>query len=369
MVLADVRKGVNSYYKLQILVDDKGGDCSVFRSWGRVGTDIGGTKIERFGRSVEAAQQAFNALFQEKTGGNDFLIKPYTKHPGAFFPLDMQYSDVAANAASLVAPGSRTSLPKAVVDLVSLLFDKTLLSQTMVEMDLDLSKMPLGQLSRHHLERAMGVLTSLQDLLQQQKKVKPAKLLAVSNQFYSMIPHDCGSAQPPLIDNDKLLVEKLHMLEDLLNMEVAARVLNAASGAANAESDPVDFFYAQLNTDLQVLDRSSAEFLLVQEYVANTHAGTHMQYALEIDEVFVSGRSSGHATRTLRDGALFLEPQSPVCCNCFHPVPAAPSSPGLHLPAPHPGSMHRVLPYASTHWNVIRTALAGGEPPWRRGQI
>lgn len=44
--MVDVIRGTNSYYKLQILESDKGKNYRVFRSWGRVGTTIGGNKLE-----------------------------------------------------------------------------------------------------------------------------------------------------------------------------------------------------------------------------------------------------------------------------------------------------------------------------------
>ena len=47
--MVDIVRGNNSYYKLQVLEPDKGvrhDMCHLFRSWGRVGTSIGGSKIE-----------------------------------------------------------------------------------------------------------------------------------------------------------------------------------------------------------------------------------------------------------------------------------------------------------------------------------
>ncbi len=44
--MVDVVRGTNSYYKLQLLESDTGKSYHVFRSWGRVGTIIGGKKTE-----------------------------------------------------------------------------------------------------------------------------------------------------------------------------------------------------------------------------------------------------------------------------------------------------------------------------------
>ena len=44
--MVDVVRGTNSYYKLQVLESDTCKNYRVFRSWGRVGTTIGGSKTE-----------------------------------------------------------------------------------------------------------------------------------------------------------------------------------------------------------------------------------------------------------------------------------------------------------------------------------
>lgn len=44
--MVDIMRGTNSYYKLQVLEEDKRKSYELFRSWGRVGTTIGGCKLE-----------------------------------------------------------------------------------------------------------------------------------------------------------------------------------------------------------------------------------------------------------------------------------------------------------------------------------
>ena len=80
-----------SYYILQIIEEDKGHECYVFRKWGRVGNEkIGGKKLEQMSK-IEAIDE-FKHLFLEKTG-NSWEIwelrKNFVKHPGRFFPLDI----------------------------------------------------------------------------------------------------------------------------------------------------------------------------------------------------------------------------------------------------------------------------------------
>ena len=48
MSLADVVSGTNSYYILQLIHETARNRFHIFRKWGRVGTTIGGSKLERF---------------------------------------------------------------------------------------------------------------------------------------------------------------------------------------------------------------------------------------------------------------------------------------------------------------------------------
>ena len=65
----------------------------VFRAWGRVGTTIGGNKLETFG-SVKSCKAQFHALYQEKTGNCWADRKNFQKYPNKFFPIEMDYGQV-----------------------------------------------------------------------------------------------------------------------------------------------------------------------------------------------------------------------------------------------------------------------------------
>ncbi|MFH4982731.1 hypothetical protein AB6A40_009440 [Gnathostoma spinigerum] len=56
---ADSATNKNSYYKLQLLERDTSRKFYLFRSWGRVGTNIGGSKTESYGCDLEGAKQTF----------------------------------------------------------------------------------------------------------------------------------------------------------------------------------------------------------------------------------------------------------------------------------------------------------------------
>ena len=175
----------------------------------------------------------------------------------------------------------------------------------------------------------------MEELLKAGGDVSRAKFVDASNQFYTLIPHDFGTKTPPLLDNDELvkvprwfyelsggklcsrripedfvlekflellcsglvqiscrmenewlmLQTKLVMLESLLEIEVAYSLLKA--GDAVLDKDPIDAHYEKLNTKIEVLDKTTDEFQMLETYVKNTHASTHTQYGLDIEEVCI----------------------------------------------------------------------------------
>jgi predicted DNA-binding WGR domain protein len=66
----------------------------LFRSWGRIGTTIGGNKLENKD-SLQEAVYHFEALYEEKTGNMWSNRKHFKKFPGRFFPVDLDYSQVS----------------------------------------------------------------------------------------------------------------------------------------------------------------------------------------------------------------------------------------------------------------------------------
>jgi predicted DNA-binding WGR domain protein len=65
----------------------------LFRSWGRIGTTIGGNKLQPMD-SLQDAVRRFESLYEEKTANMWINRKHFEKVPGRFFPVDLDYSQV-----------------------------------------------------------------------------------------------------------------------------------------------------------------------------------------------------------------------------------------------------------------------------------
>ncbi|XP_063974241.1 poly [ADP-ribose] polymerase isoform X2 [Diachasmimorpha longicaudata] len=281
--LTDIQSGKNSYYKLQVLKHDRQEKYWLFRSWGRIGTTIGGDTCDEL--AVENAIKTFKTLYREKSGNEWEAREYFVKYPGKMYPIDVDEDDESSNIESLESE-IKSKLKKPVQDLVKLIFDINLMKKVMKEYELDTDKMPLGKLSKKQLQKAFGVLKEVQELL---TKGDPDRVLLIdaSNRFYTLVPHSFGVGEPTILDNEILIQSKCQMLDSLMEMEIAYNLLNVKSETGKS---PIDAHYEQLNTDIDVLDRESKEFKIIEEYVTNTHAATHTMYNLDIQDVFVIKR-------------------------------------------------------------------------------
>ena len=78
--------------------------------------------------------------------------------------------------------------------------------------------------------------------------------------------------------------QKVEMLDALMDIEIAYSMLKD-DAEENLKINRLDSQYLKLNAQIDILDKSSQEFKLLDLYVQNTHARTHRNYELEISEV------------------------------------------------------------------------------------
>lgn len=282
----NIQDGKNSYYKLQVLEHDKKRKWYVFRSWGRVGTTIGGNKVDNFEDKHEAVKM-FEFHYEEKTGNRWKNRKDFKKVAGKFYPLDIDMGESNDDLKKLSLKDSKSKLAKSIQELVTLIFDIERMKSAMVEFEIDLSKMPLGKLSQKQIETAYKILTEVQEMIKNTTG-SDSKFLDASNRFFTLIPHDFGMKSPPLLDNPDFVKAKIDMLESLKEIDIAYSLLKTKD--EDKGKDPIDSHYDKLKTEITVLGRDTEEWSILEEYVKNTHAATHTQYTLEIEEIFKVSR-------------------------------------------------------------------------------
>lgn len=160
-----------------------------------------------------------------------------------------------------------------------------MMKQLLYESDLDMEKMPLGKISKKQIQEAMSVLNEISNLIE--KGASSSEFVEASNRFYTLIPHDFGVKRPPVIDTVEKIVEKNQMLMNLIEMELAYGLLNQDT---DSKKNPIDGHYEQLKTDIEPIEHDSKEFKILRKYIKNTHAPTHANYELEIEDIFKVSR-------------------------------------------------------------------------------
>uniref|UniRef100_A0AC34R2V0 Poly [ADP-ribose] polymerase n=1 Tax=Panagrolaimus sp. JU765 TaxID=591449 RepID=A0AC34R2V0_9BILA len=288
LVLTSISEDRNSCYKLQLLEHDKKKEYYLFCSWGRIGSE-GGNKTEYFDSDLERAKTNFRSLFAEKTGNLWANVHNFRKVAGKFHLLNTEFDGKKVPSIDLVNTTSK--LPKSIQKLIAMIFDLKAMNQTLKALNLDTEKMPLGMLSAAHIKSAYSILKEAEKLIKE--KATESEILDASNRFYYQIPHVSGSSKLPLLDNMRIIEEKTKMLGELMDLEISYQVVNFDDFDMD-EEDPIDLKYQQLNCQINVLDQTSKEYEMIENYLKKTHGPTHSNFKLEICDVFEVKREEEH---------------------------------------------------------------------------
>jgi len=182
----------NKYYIIQVLED--GGSYYAWNRWGRVG-DPGQNKLSKCG-TVEAAVKQFKSKFRSKTGNDWDNRDSFKARSGKYIIVETEDGGAGEEA-------------------------------------------PMGKLTKAQIGKGQAVLEKLEGELKRAKR--KAVLDELSDQFYSLIPHNFGWKKPPAINTDKMMQEQKELLKFYLRMgfdEVEDRKLSPISGVMDIPVPP-----------------------------------------------------------------------------------------------------------------------------------
>lgn len=150
----DIRTNANKFYILQLI--EKGTKYYVFIRYGRVG-EIGRTSHKEY-NNAESGVSFFISQFKSKTGnvwGDEFKPKK-----GKYWLCEMDYDDVEGleDAKKDIiddnnTPVAQSTLPQRVQDFLSIVSNVDTMNKTLISLNIDTKKMPLGKLSQGQLDK------------------------------------------------------------------------------------------------------------------------------------------------------------------------------------------------------------------------
>merc|ERR1712165_585932 len=169
---------------MQVLEHDKKPKWYVFRAWGRIGTTIGGNKTNDYIEKHDAIRE-FESLYEEKTGNRWSQRHNFHKVAGKFYPMDLDFGQDSEELRKLEVSTSTSKRDIAVQKLVSMIFDIERMRKALVEFEIDLTKMPLGKLSKKQIEQAYKILSEVQNMIKTSSG-SDSKYLDFSNRFFTL---------------------------------------------------------------------------------------------------------------------------------------------------------------------------------------
>ena len=299
----NIKANNNKFYIIQII--EKDNKYYVFIRYGRVG-ERGRPSDELFS-SPESAIAKFKKQFKSKTG-NTWNSGTFEPQKGKYWLCEMDYDDVDGLADDGDDDDNTTdtkdsnknsttdddkpvtcTLDKRTQDFLSLVSDVKTMKSTMVSLDIDTKKLPLGKLSQKQIDKGYAILSKIKIALKQKQQTQAIKddISDLSSQYYTVVPYVCGRAAPPVIDTDAMIDKYTATLDELSNITVAAKIVkDTNSKSAKSKIHPIDGVYNQLNTTIKPVDKNSDEWKIIKDYVHNTHAPTHSNYTVELLDIF-----------------------------------------------------------------------------------
>ena len=273
----------NKFYKIQVIRN--GGSYVCFTRWGRVG-EPGATKEQAFG-SVEPAIKAFEAKFKDKTKNRWEDRASFVKHDGLYQLVHIDHSQDAAKAAALAAAraearGDKTeeaevetepsSLDPELQHFIKLIFNKEMFNASMSDLKVDVTRLPLGALTKQQIKDGNEVLEELMNELDGQ--ARQSVLERLSSRYYTLIPTAVGRNRPPTLNTKEMVQQKFDLLAVLGDIESAQDMQKKASTKKAAQTtkkpNPIDQLYASLEASMELVDPKSPEFQYISKYAANT---------------------------------------------------------------------------------------------------
>jgi len=299
--VSDIATGQNKFYKMQIVKTTGKKVWTFFIKYGRIGTDQGNyNKYEK--KSEKTAIEAFEEKFLDKTGVNWEDRDIFQKKPGKYFMVEMddghdededneeekqrkQKRQKKEEEEPMDLGASKEEMPKRLQDFVKTIFDQKMMQQTLVSMKVDIKKMPLGKIKKSQIRDGYKVLTEIQNLIEskEEKDKMKIRLKDCANRFYTLIPHDFGRGEQPLIDDIEIVKQKMQILDTLTDLEIASNLMKDVVD----QTDPIYQNYKSLKSKISPVEKNGERYKLLESYAYNSHdKGYFSNWDFTVEDIF-----------------------------------------------------------------------------------
>ena len=310
---ADLETGVNKFYILQLL-EAQGGGYTFWTKWGRTGQSGKKSKAGRPGQEgdmqhdyddLAEALKDFEKKFKDKTK-NKWSDRANFEPKGLYSMVAMDGNDTGGESEKNLKRASKASAPKKkkkkkksknapaaaastleprVEEFVKRIFDEDSMNDSLKRQNIDVKKMPLGELSRAQVSKGYEILCEIQELLNEEKAAtdttegmaaaggaedeiaaerRNTKIKSLSSQFYTNIPHVFPEGSPPSYINS---ADELRLKTDLIQSLEQMRDVANTNEELDDDAPKTDEQYKSMNCPLKAVPKDSEEWRMIADYV------------------------------------------------------------------------------------------------------
>ena len=313
------------FYKLQI-VHDKGRDLwMLFTRWGRIGEE---GAFQKTPYSKEECIKEFESIFLSKTKNEWKDRKNFQKHFWKYQLININYSNVCHKDYLVpfdFSKSKESTLAPQVQEILREITQVAMYVKGIKNSGIDTDQMPFSNINRNDLLKARESLMRLREILEELEPLEgnlnrfnkgelSNKIISLrekcwyhSSRFYEMIPHEQFKNEiVPPINTMATLKEKADMIDNLINFEMASKILLGAHKNAK-DINPLDYWLKAMGVEIDKLDKTSSEFNILKDYCVRTWPENN-QATKKIRNIFkIQRRGEGERFEEFKDiGNRFL---------------------------------------------------------------
>ena len=265
----DIVTNKNKFYIMQ-LIKTSSSCFNLFIRYGRIG-EKGKTSTTPY-PNEQSAINKFNTQFYSKTG--NLFGKPFIKHNGKYFLTDIEKPELddESDNSNSDSSSSKENLDDDLKFLINLISNEKMLNNTLIQLNIDPKKLPLGKISSSQLKKAEDILNTIKKMILKDDDPSETKLNQLSSEFYTYVPLDFKRSEKPLLIDEEEIVDKyLDMVNELKNITVTYKLIKNNKNKSNN----LENIYDNLDTDITPLDKEKPIYKQLVKYIKNSQGGTH----------------------------------------------------------------------------------------------
>jgi poly [ADP-ribose] polymerase len=277
----DLKTNKNKFYIVQLIKVSDIQYC-VFIRYGRIG-EIGKISHTLF-TDLNTGISTFKKAFRDKTKNywSPDIYKTFKQYNGKYFLTTIDIESINIPKTDMVYPDSK--LDVRVQNLLRILTNKEMMDKSLINLEIDTKKMPLGKLSKQQIDMAYEVLKDINTKLTNYDEV-----VNLSSKFYTLIPYSTRRRTPPVIDNPDIINKYLNLLDELSHIVITAKIIK--DNTLDTTLNPLDKSYSDLNAKITPLSKEGEMWKVITNYMKI--APTHTEYNnYELIDIFRLSRNS-----------------------------------------------------------------------------